>query len=345
MHFRERQSSSSRALFGIGISIAFHFFIFVIFAFFTPFSENKKAHQPHTSKASKTLRVRMVSEITKKKKKKDPVKEENLQVVSAPKPEKEETPDEAKFVDRYQSKVKKQSVKKGKEGSPVIANRSENAPKTTAPFQKKGKEKKANIVEKKKFIDASSKSVEGTRPQKKQDGVILNKRADTEKGNSKLSSKSLFPQLSNTQSLNPLGVSGSKDYLRDVEEGEKTLLNRKRTRYWAFFNRVKTQIQRQWNPVKEYRQRDPYGDVYGVRDRYSMINVILNSDGTIRRLYVERDSGIEFLDEEAMRAIRKGAPYHAPPEGLKDEDGNIHFKFGFFFEIGTGRVNFFKSFN
>ena len=130
--------------------------------------------------------------------------------------------------------------------------------------------------------------------------------------------------------------------LRDVAEGDKTLLNRKRTRYWAFFDRVKRQVSKQWSPVTEYRKRDPYGNVFGVKDRYSTVDFTLNGDGSLRRLYLSRASGLDFFDDEAVRALQSAAPFHNPPEGLKDEDGLVHFTFGFYFEIASGSFRFMR---
>jgi TonB family protein len=156
--------------------------------------------------------------------------------------------------------------------------------------------------------------------------------------------KSLFPTIANSDLFNPNGQGGSVDYLRDVAEGDKTLLDRKRSRYWAFFDRVKTQISKQWTPVTEYRKRDPYGNVYGVKDRYSAVQVTLNGDGSVRQLYITRESGLDFFDDEAIRSIRSAAPFHNPPEGLKDEDGLVHFTFGFYFEIRSGQFQMMRMF-
>jgi TonB family protein len=76
-----------------------------------------------------------------------------------------------------------------------------------------------------------------------------------------------------------------------------------------------------------------------VKDRYSTVRVTLNSDGSVRQLHVSRRSGLDFLDDEAVRSVREAAPFHNPPEGLKDQDGLIHFTFGFYLEI-TNEPNF-----
>lgn len=138
------------------------------------------------------------------------------------------------------------------------------------------------------------------------------------------------------------GGGGAIDYLNDIKEGDKTLLNRKRSVYAGFFDRVTVGIKNHWNPVGVYRQRDPTGRVYGVQDRVTVLRVSLNGDGTLSAIYVQDPSGLEFLDEEALRAVRAALPFPNPPEGLKDVHGKIHFSFGFHFEITTQSRRLFR---
>ena len=180
-------------------------------------------------------------------------------------------------------------------------------------------------------------------PELDADGVEMRREQEEESAAPRrIDPSKLFPSLNDAQVAEMLGEGGSMDYLRDVAEGDKTLLNRKRTRYWAFFDRVKQQVSKTWTPVNEYRKRDPFGNVYGVKDRYSTVDVTLNGDGTVRRLYLSRASGLDFFDDEAVRALQAAAPFHNPPEGLKDQDGLIHFTFGFYFEISSGRFRFIR---
>ena len=130
------------------------------------------------------------------------------------------------------------------------------------------------------------------------------------------------------------GGSGVKDFL-EVPEGEKDILNRKETRYWAFFDRLKEAVRRQWRPNQVYRRHDPRGQVYGVKDRLTIVQVTLNGNGALKEMYVSKPSGLAFLDDEAVRAFRSAQPFPNPPEGLKDENGNIKFAFGFMFEINS----------
>jgi TonB family protein len=126
----------------------------------------------------------------------------------------------------------------------------------------------------------------------------------------------------------------ANDYLKDVPKGEETLLNSKEFRYATFFNRVKRGVSDQWNPGEVYLRHDPYGNIYGVKDRYTVLNVVLDSQGHLSDVTVARSSGVGFLDDEAVQAFQLASPFPNPPQGLLEDDGSIRFQFGFFFEIG-----------
>jgi len=139
------------------------------------------------------------------------------------------------------------------------------------------------------------------------------------------------------QSLKHLDmVSGapSNDYIKDVPKGEETMLNSKEFRYATFFNRVKRGVSDHWNPGEVYLRHDPYGNIYGVKDRYTVLNVVLDSDGDLSDVSVAHSSGVGFLDDEAVHAFQLASPFPNPPQGLMENDGLIRFQFGFFFEIG-----------
>lgn len=275
--------------------------------------------------------IEVVTEEEPKPKPEDP--DANLQHVSLERPEREETPDEARFADQYESKTEQEQVRKALPGARAVV-----APSTT-PTPPPARHNAESEQETDNPEGDDAPEIDPV-----DDGVT----AQHEAGGSPpgppslIPPSELFPALTSEIAAELLGEGGSHDYLRDVAEGEKTLLNRKRTRYWAFFDRVKQQVLKQWSPASEYRKRDPHGHVYGVKDRYATVDVTLNGDGSVRRLYVSRDSGLDFYDDEAIRALKTAAPFHNPPEGLKDEDGLLHFTFGFYFEISSGSFRFMR---
>src|SRR5918912_1221121 len=72
--------------------------------------------------------------------------------------------------------------------------------------------------------------------------------------------------------LDKITGAAANDHLADVDEGEGTYLNTKEWKYASFFNRVKQSVGMHWNPGDLLRKRDPTGNMFGGRDRYTMVN-------------------------------------------------------------------------
>lgn len=325
---RHRHETRRATLVALVVSALLHLPLAILIGTLSPDDE---ALDTTNFDAESAFSIDVVAEPDEERPKKKPdTPEEALQYVSLDPPEKEETPPEARFADKYESRTEEEMAKKALPGAP---QRAVPVPAPVEPDTADEAEGDAEIEPAPQEIPPRDVA---------EDGVSARAEARAPAPGRPLSPSALFPALLDAEAAEMLGEGGSNDYLRDVAEGEKTLLNRKRTRYWAFFDRVKRQVSKQWSPGAEYRKRDPYGNVYGVKDRYSTVDVTLNADGTVRRLYLSRGSGLDFFDDEAIRALKSAAPFHNPPEGLKDEDGLVHFTFGFYFEISTGTFRFMR---
>lgn len=127
---------------------------------------------------------------------------------------------------------------------------------------------------------------------------------------------------------------GSVDKLDGVESGETTALNSRQWKYASFFNRMKRRVAQNWNPANVYTRRDPNGRVYGSKDRLTVLKVSLTPTGRLAKAVVLNGSGVDFLDDEAVRAFRAAQPFPNPPSALVDKGtGYITFSFGFHFQI------------
>jgi TonB family protein len=136
---------------------------------------------------------------------------------------------------------------------------------------------------------------------------------------------------------------GSMDYLKDVDDGDSTALNSKKWAHAPFFNRVKRAVADEWHPEVVYVRHDPNGNVYGVKDRVTLLRIHLKPDGKLAAWTVMQSSGVDFLDDEAIDAFRKAQPFPNPPKALVESDGQIHFNFAFIFELsGRTSVKVFK---
>jgi TonB family protein len=133
------------------------------------------------------------------------------------------------------------------------------------------------------------------------------------------------------------GQPGSYDAIDDAEEGDATVLNSRRWKYASFYNRMRDQIAREWDPVTLHRARDPDGRAYGLTPKTTKLAIRMNPDGSVARIHVVRSSGVDFLDEEAIRAVRAAAPFVNPPAQLVDaQTGAIDVFFSFILDFRSG---------
>jgi TonB family protein len=127
----------------------------------------------------------------------------------------------------------------------------------------------------------------------------------------------------------------ANDHLEGIEEGEGTFLNSREFKYASYFNRMKRGVSQRWDPISEYRRRDPTGNIYGFRDRVTVVNVTLDKEGVVKDVAVTQTSGIDFLDREAITAFQRASPFPNPPKGLVGGDGQFTFPFGFHVEFNS----------
>ncbi|MBL9037706.1 MAG: energy transducer TonB [Archangium sp.] len=143
--------------------------------------------------------------------------------------------------------------------------------------------------------------------------------------------------------LDKIAGAAANDHLRDVDEGDGTYLNTREWKYAGFFNRVKQSVGQQWNPQQQLRARDPSHQIYGGKDRYTLLTVTLNADGRVTDAYVEKSSGLDFLDVEAIKAFERAQPFPNPPPGLLAADMTVRFQFGFFLELSGRGMQLFRA--
>lgn len=264
-------------------------------------------------------------------------------VVTPPNPEEKlEVPDEASALGTLDTSTPEEMVAKGQGlGSGAGAARPSTAPRKVERSAKGEKTRNEERLD--ELFAEAAPAVEVPRPGPETD-TGEGKAAETRESSSAESVENLETIVPDIYSEELLAASGggSIDYLDGIEEGEKTLLNRKRSSYADFFERVKVGVSQHWDPVRVYRRRDPHGKVYGVQDRLTVLRVSLRGNGSIVELLVEESSGLDFMDDEALRAFKKAGPFPNPPEGLKGKDGLIRFSFGFYFEITTRKFRAFR---
>lgn len=139
--------------------------------------------------------------------------------------------------------------------------------------------------------------------------------------------------LPTPQSLSKIAGGPSPDRIQGIEEGDATALNTRSFKYATFIQRVGMAIYREWDPNRAYQARDPDGKVYPARDRTTTIDLVLDPSGGIRFVKVMESSGLDFLDQEVVRAARSAGPFPNPPAGLVDPSGQIHLALAYTLEM------------
>jgi len=136
------------------------------------------------------------------------------------------------------------------------------------------------------------------------------------------------------------------DHLSDLQEGDQTLLSTREWKHAPFFNRVKQSVGMHWNPNVHLRRRDPTGRIYSGKDRVTMVSVTLDEKGALEDIRVEKSSGLDFLDLEAVASFQRAQPFPNPPSGLLEPDSKVRFSFGFYLDMGGGpRMRLFREAN
>ena len=262
------------------------------------------------------------------------------QVVDLPEPpEPVEPPKDARFLNKVDTRTEKETKARP---SPRTKDKRAGRARVEKPSQVQSERAKSSEPTQ---APEPQEEMELPEPREPSHPTEIGERAADEQKDPGKERRLLLPATSRANALANLqalaGETRSDDALMDVEEGDETHLNSRKFRYWDFFNRVKDRVREHWRPQDVYRRRDPNGRIYGVQDRLTVLTVTLDDSGALQRVVTVKDSGADFLDEEARRAFQAASPFPNPPVGLLDEAGQITFQFGFLFEISTGRQRWF----
>jgi TonB family protein len=122
------------------------------------------------------------------------------------------------------------------------------------------------------------------------------------------------------------GGAAPNDDLKDEEAGDGTYLDTREWRHAAFFNRVKQAVAAKWDPNGRLKAKAPKREYSA--ERTTVLGIALRPDGSIADAFVLKPCGIDQLDQEAIAAFERAAPFLNPPAALV-ENGYIRFQFGY----------------
>lgn len=121
--------------------------------------------------------------------------------------------------------------------------------------------------------------------------------------------------------------SATNDYLKDVKEGDRTLLNTKEFVYFSYYRRIRERLEVAWNTkLRATLSSQVYGAerrLANDRNYVTGLTVILDRNGKITAVKVRQRSGARDLDTAAIDAFNDAGPFPDPPAGLVDSEGKI----------------------
>jgi len=225
-----------------------------------------------------------------------------MQIADIAPPAKEETPDQARFLGEYDSRVKEETVspsrRSGGGDSQASKGGSQTSPKSSAAPSEEAKSAKLE-----KPLPKGSESKEGE----------------------KLAMKT--PEKSQPRAeKRPLGgeedyFNGfSEDFFPDYKIGDHTYLNVLKYPKIGYFVRMKKAFRTTFDPVPALRSsfaQVSRGEIDVV------LAVSVDRMGKLAELKIIRSSGIDGYDREAVRTVRASAPFAVPPGELLDKDSML----------------------
>jgi protein TonB len=106
-----------------------------------------------------------------------------------------------------------------------------------------------------------------------------------------------------------------RKYREGIEKGDTVWLDTEQDLLISFFRRFRTNIYNVWNYPARARMREEEGSC--------LLRIVVSRQGTIEKVDLLESSGSSDLDEEAIRAVRKGAPYGPLPAAYPHPQLNI----------------------
>lgn len=129
--------------------------------------------------------------------------------------------------------------------------------------------------------------------------------------------------------------SQTDDYLKDVEVGLQTALTTREFLYYSYYNRIKSKIRQYWEPNVREQVKIIYRtgrSLASSRDRVTQVLITLDAQGELKRIEVITQSGLQPIDEAAIKAFKQAAPFPNPPQGMVESDGYIRIRWDFILE-------------
>lgn len=138
------------------------------------------------------------------------------------------------------------------------------------------------------------------------------------------------------------GIHASDDYLPDVDEGPRTVLNAREYANWVFLNRIKKQLAPVWKRDIDKKVNSLYlsGRKLVKEEYITKVNAILDKKGALKEITLRSSSGSALFDDAAVTAFDTASPFPNPPRALLAADGSMVVHWNFVLKQGATQITF-----
>lgn len=138
-------------------------------------------------------------------------------------------------------------------------------------------------------------------------------------------------------------VAASDDRLEGVDHGERTMLSTREFKYFSYYHRIKELLRQHWKPEVEHQIERIWRKGRNITsdELTTKVLVTLNEKGNLTKISKLSGSGFTEIDEAAIEAFQKAAPFPNPPQAMVEEDGFVRIRWDFILTADSGpRIQF-----
>ncbi len=129
-----------------------------------------------------------------------------------------------------------------------------------------------------------------------------------------------------------LGESTILDDIPEVRAGGFTALNTNQFIFYTFYSRINEQIGNRWvENIQNILYRTPNYILkeWANKDQVTQVEILLTPQGKFVKAIIFHHADNRVIDDAAVSAFRRAAPFTNPPSGLVSRDGYIHLLYSF----------------
>lgn len=121
-----------------------------------------------------------------------------------------------------------------------------------------------------------------------------------------------------------------ENFVPEVRPGNQTALSTRANPFAVYIARMHRKIHRLWGygfleDLNNKPDRNPMNDM----KLWTMVEVIVKPDGTVRKTTVVRPSGLITFDVAALDTVLSSAPFSRTPRAIRSKDGDVYMHWRF----------------